>query len=258
MLIDVGLSCRDVTRRLGEVGVDPDGVDAIVITHAHGDHTRGARVFAKRHAVPVYTTETVRNEWGVADLPDWRPLTANRPQQLCGLRFEAFTIPHDASETVAFRIETAEGPIGFATDVGAMTPELVDRFRDCRVLVIESNHATELLRISPYAASTRTRIASPTGHLSNESLAAFIRRDLGAAVRCIVLAHLSRVNNVPEIAELTCREALADCGRVDVEVVVARQDRVAATVDLGVWVPPGAPAVDQAQGALPFDSVTTS
>ena len=258
MLIDVGLSCRDVTRRLGEVGVDPDSVDAIVITHAHGDHTRGARVFSKRHAVPVYTTETVRDEWGVTDLPDWRPLTANRPQQLCGLRFEAFTILHDASETVGFRIETADGPIGFATDVGAMTLELVDRFRDCRVLVIESNHAVELLRVSPYAASTRARIASTTGHLSNESLAAFIRRDLGPAVRCIVLAHLSRVNNVPEIAEITCREALADCGRVDVEVVVASQDRVTPTVDLGLWVSPGARAVGQAQHALPFDPVTDS
>ena len=77
-------------------------------------------------------------------------------------------------------------------------------------------------------------------------------------MRCIVLAHLSRVNNVPEIAELTCREALADCGRVDVEVVVTRQDRVAPTVDLGLWVAPGARAVDQAQKALPFDSVTDS
>ena len=247
-----------MTRRLGEIGVEPTGVDAIVITHAHGDHTRGARVFAKRHAVPVYTTTAVRDEWGVADLPDWRPLTANQPQQLCGLRFEAFTIPHDAAETVAFRIETIEGPIGFATDVGVMTPELVARFRDCRVLVIESNHATELLRVSPYAASTRTRIASTTGHLSNESLAAFVRADLGPAVRCIVLAHLSRVNNMPEIAELTCREALAERGRVDVEVVVARQDRVAATVDLGLWASSASAAAHQTQAALPFDRMAGS
>ena len=258
MLIDVGLSCRDVIRRLGEVGVDPDGVDAIVITHAHGDHTRGARVFSKRHAVPVYTTEAVRKDWGVADLPDWRPLTANRPQELYGLRFETFTIPHDASETVAFRIETVDGAIGFATDVGVITEELVERFRDCQVLVIESNHATELLRVSPYAASTRTRIAGTMGHLSNESLAAFIRSDLGPAVRCIVLAHLSRVNNVPEIAELTCREALIDCGRVDVDVVVARQDRVAPTVYLGAWTPLVQAAGHRTQALLPFDSVTDS
>lgn len=243
---------------MGEVGVNPDGVDGIVITHAHGDHTRGVRVFARRHEVPVYTTEAILKEWGVTDLPDWRLLTVNQPQDLCGLQVEAFTIPHDASETVALHIDTLEGVIGFATDLGAITQELIKKFRDCQVLVIESNHATELLRVSPYAASTRERIASAMGHLSNESLAAFIRSDLGSAVRCIVLAHLSRVNNVPEIAELTCREALSDCGRMDVEVIVASQDRVAPTVSLGSWILPVTVNSQQAQASLPFDLVSGS
>ena len=251
MLIDVGLSYRDVARRLERLGVDPGGVDAIVITHAHGDHTRGARLFSRRHAVPVYSTEAVHDEWGVADLSDWRPLTTNRPYDLCGFRFQPFTIPHDASQTVAFRIETPDGSIGFATDIGAVTGELVERFHDCRVLVIESNHAIELLRLSPYDASTRTRIASARGHLSNESLAEFIRNHLGPSVRCIVLAHLSRVNNVPEIAELTCREALAECGRTGVEVVVTRQDRAAPAVDLARWLSPRQ-TPKPAQTELPF------
>ena len=137
------------------------------------------------------------------------------------LRFYPFRIPHDASETVAFRIETTDGVIGFATDIGATTDELIEQFRDCLVLVVESNHATELLRVSPYDSATRSRIASVQGHLSNESLAVFVRQHLGQSVRCIVLAHLSRVNNVPEIAALTCREALAACGRNDVDVVVS-------------------------------------
>ena len=254
VLIDAGLSCREVTRRLGAVGVEPDGVDAIVITHAHGDHTRGARVFSRRHGVPVYTTAAVRDEWGVKDVSEWRMLEAGRAERISGLAWHPFTIPHDASETVGFRIETAEGVIGFATDVGTATENLIQCFRDCRLLVVESNHATELLRVSPYAPSTRTRIAGAHGHLSNEALAAFVRQHLGPSVRCIVLAHLSRVNNVPEIAEMTCRQALADCGRTDVEVVVARQDRVAPTVDLGAWhvAPPAPPAARARQSALPF------
>ena len=254
VLIDVGLSYREVCRRLKQVGVDPAGIGSIVITHAHGDHTRGARLFSRRHAVPIYTTETIRAEWGAADVSEWRMLTPNRYVTLDDLRFYPFTVPHDARQTVAFQIETLSGTVGFATDIGEITAELIERFRDCRVLVLESNHATELLRVSPYAASTRARIGSTQGHLSNEALAAFVRRHLGASVRCIVLAHLSRVNNVPEIAEMTCREALANSGRRDVKVIVSRQERVTPTVDLSEWSPavPVVRAAPAQQVTLPF------
>ena len=110
--------------------------------------------------------------------------------------------------------------------------------------------------MSPYAASTRARIASANGHLSNESLAEFIRTRLPGTVRCIVLVHLSRVNNVPEIAELTCREALLACGREDVQVVVTRQDRVSPTVDLENLAIPGRLSSDGTQEGLPFGQLS--
>lgn len=236
ILIDVGLSYRDVSRRLEQLDVTPDRIDAIMITHAHGDHTRGARTLARRHDVPVYSTDGVRSEWGVTDVAECHVLVLNTPLEVAGLQFVPFEIPHDASETVGFHIDTPDGAIGYATDIGTMTPLLIERFRDCRVLVIESNHATELLRVSPYARSTRDRIAGPGGHLSNEALAAFIRDHLGAAVRCVVLAHLSRVNNLPELAEMSCREALAARRREDVEVVVTQQNQAVKTIDLGAWL----------------------
>ena len=255
VLIDVGLSYREVAGRLDRLGLDPARVDAIVITHAHGDHTRGAQVLSRRHGVPVYTTAAIRVEWGATNVAEWCTLKPGRSHDLRGFRFFPFAVPHDAAEAVGFRIDTPDGAIGYATDIGTLTPAIIDQFRDCRVLVLESNHATELLRISPYAQSTRIRIASNKGHLSNESLAAFIRHDLGSSVRCIVLAHLSRVNNVPEIAELTCREALTACGRTDVDIVVACQDQITPTIDLSVWAAVSAlrpEAVNQA--ALPFGS----
>ena len=255
VLIDVGLSCRQVTERLSRATAAPEQVDAIVITHAHGDHTRGAALFSKRHGVPVYTTEAVRADWGDVDLESWRALRTRKATRLGGFRFRPLSIPHDASETLAFRIDTQDGAIGFATDVGAVTAELIEQFRDCSVLVVESNHAAELLRVSPYAASTRARIGSSRGHLSNEALAEFIRDHLGTTVRCVVLAHLSRVNNVPEIAELTCREALSACGRDDVRIIVARQDRLSPTIDLSAWRPPRARNVRAAQTMLPFDPI---
>ena len=240
VLIDAGLSCRDLCRRLEQAGVEPDALRAIVITHAHGDHTRGARLLSRRYGLPVYSTAGALREWRVDDLHDWRELAPPRTLDLCGLRFRPLVVPHDASETVSFRIDTPEGAVGYATDVGAVTAELAALFSGCRLLVIESNHAEDLLRVSPYDAATRSRIAGDAGHLSNEALAAYIRGGLGPDVRCIVLMHLSRVNNVPELAELTCREALDACGRGDVQVVVTSQDKVAPPVDLETWTEPHA------------------
>jgi phosphoribosyl 1,2-cyclic phosphodiesterase len=256
VLIDVGLSCREVARRLDAVGVPPTGIGAAVITHAHGDHTRGAALFSRRHGVPLHATTSTRRVLGDVKVASWGDLSCDETTEICGFRFGAFAVSHDAAaETLAFRIETPEGAIGYATDVGEVTPTLRARFRDCRVLVMESNHAVDLLQVGPYAQSTKARISGTRGHLSNESLAVFVREDLGPSVRCLVLAHLSRVNNVPEIAEMTCREALAASGRTDVRVVVTRQDRVAETVDLGSWAwaaPRPSGARPSRQAALPF------
>ncbi len=252
VLLDVGFSYREVSRRLGEMDVDPGTLDAVLITHGHGDHTRGVRVLSKRHGVPVYATAAVLHECGTDDL-DGRTLTPDTGLDLGGLRFIPFEVPHDASETLAFRIETPEGVVGYATDIGTLTPALIEYFRDCRLLVIESNHAVELLRVSPYARSTRERIGGDGGHLSNESLAAFVRDHLGASVRCLVLAHLSRVNNLPELARMTCCEALSAVGRSDVEVVVTHQDRVTPTIDLDTWAQPATPPIAALrQTRLPF------
>tara|TARA_Y100001001_G_C7962571_1_gene293013 strand:- start:24 stop:839 length:816 start_codon:yes stop_codon:yes gene_type:complete len=231
VLIDVGLSCREVTRRLSLLGVNPSSIDAIVITHAHGDHTRGAQVFSRRHDVPIYVTEAIRAEWRPTNISVGGTLIPEGVDEVCGFRFLPFTIPHDSS-AVGFQIETADGVIGYVTDVGKLTNSIIERLRACHLLVVESNHAEELLRFSPYARSVRERISGDGGHLSNEALAAFIKTDLGPSVRCIVLAHLSRVNNLPEIAATTCREALAAGGREEVNVVVAQQDRITPTIDL--------------------------
>lgn len=233
ILIDVGLSYRETVRRLGILGLEPAGVDAILLSHAHGDHVRGLPRFTARHGTPVYATAATRAVLGdVGANWAWRPLEAGVPLRIGDVEVVPFRVPHDAVETLAFRFDTSEGAIGFATDLGSITPEVVQRFRGCRLLVLEANHARELLRVSPYNATAKARIASPAGHLSNEALAHFIETHLDATVRAVVLAHLSRVNNVPDLAVLTCREALARRGRPEVSVIAARQDRVAETIDL--------------------------
>lgn len=260
LLIDVGLSCRETARRLDAVGVAPESVTAVVITHAHGDHTRGAALFSRRYEVPVHATGATRAVWPDADVWSWGGLDCGAPVDIGAFRITPFAVSHDAdAETVAFHIETAAGGVGFATDFGAATPALRRRFRRCRLLVMESNHAADLLQVGPYSASTKARIAGERGHLSNEALARFVREDLGPSVECLVLAHLSRVNNLPELAAMTCREALDASGRSDVRVVVTHQDRVTETVRLDV--PParaGAGSLPGRQIALPFQVSATS
>ena len=235
LLIDVGLSCRETARRLEGIGVAPASVTAAVITHAPGDHARGAALFSRRYEVPVHATAATRAVWPAAEVRSWGGLDCGAPTDVGDFRITPFEVSHAAAvETVAFHIETPAGAIGFATDVGTATSALRTRFRRCRLLVMESNHATDLLQVGPYPQSTKARIAGEGGHLSNEALARFIRDDLGASVECLVLAHLSRVNNLPELAAMTCREALEEAGRSDVRVVVSHQDRVTETVRLDV------------------------
>jgi phosphoribosyl 1,2-cyclic phosphodiesterase len=234
VLLDAGLSYRGLKERLEVLNVAVEAITAIFVTHAHGDHVRSVASVSRRHGVPVYTTTGTRKAWGTPaeQIEHWKPLTAGKRTSRGALSFLPFTVPHDANETLAFRIDTPEGAIGFATDIGCVTSELVSRFQDCRVLVIESNHSVDLLRISPYGASLRTRIGSDQGHLSNEALAAFCAEHLGESVQCVVLSHLSRVNNTPAIAEMTCREALDQRGRTDVQVLVTEQKRAAETIDM--------------------------
>ena len=258
VLIDAGLSYRALKGRLDALCVDPDSVRAIFVTHAHIDHIRSAASFSRRHGTPIYATATTRAAWGerALQISTWKPLKPGQMTECGTLRFLPFTVPHDALETLAFRIDTAEGAIGLATDIGCVTAEMVSKFRSCCLLVLESNHAADLLCVSPYAPSVRTRIGSDDGHLSNEALATFLAEHLGDGVRCVVLAHLSRVNNVPELAEMTCREALMQRGHPDVRVVVAGQRSATPTIDLAglaaemaaaVRVPAGMRQVD-----LPF------
>lgn len=258
MLLDAGLSYRGLKERLEVLNVAVEAITAIFVTHAHGDHVRSVAAVSRRHGVPVYTTAGTRNAWGskpAEKIEHWNLLTAGERTSRGALSFLPFSVPHDANETLAFRIDTPEGAIGFATDIGCVTSELVTRFQDCRVLVIESNHSADLLRISPYGASLRSRIGSDQGHLSNEALAAFCAGHLGESVQCVVLSHLSRVNNTPAIAEMTCREALDQRGRADVQVLVAEQNRAAATIDFSTLPLPSAiskkPNVS-GQHVLPF------
>lgn len=223
LLVDAGLSARQLTLRLESAGVDPASVDWIVLSHEHDDHARGAERFSCRHDVPVLcSTGTLEaRDLSPACLADWRPLDPSRGADLGPLWVEAFPVPHDAAEPVGFVLHGEGLRVGIATDLGHATPVVRDRLRSCDVLLIEANHDARMLADGPYPWHLKQRVSGRLGHLSNGETAALLGEVLDDRCRAVVLAHLSEHNNTPALARDTIGRAIRRAGFGDVELRVA-------------------------------------
>ncbi len=241
VLVDAGLSARETARRMIEAGVDAARLTALVVTHEHADHVKGVHVLSKTASIPVYISNATRNEcrwprdgagirWGEA-------ITSSEPFQIGSMGFHPFTIPHDGVDTFAFTVESGGAKIGIVTDLGYITQLVAERLRGSDLIVIESNHDRDMLKVGPYPWPLKQRIASNTGHLSNDETARWMREDFDGRAEHIVLAHLSRQCNHPELARLSALQALATRGSMffpDAErrVLVAHHDRPTQWFDL--------------------------
>ena len=217
ILEDAGISCRETVKRMRARGDDPRTLSAILITHEHSDHVYGLAVLARKFQVPVFMTGATHQAWArslrddAGELPQLARLeifSAGRSFHVGDMAITPFTIPHDAADPVGLTFRSEGIKIGVATDLGYMPPNVCHELRGCDVLVIESNHDLEMLRVGPYPWSVKQRVGSPTGHLSNEKLAKFLRTEYDGNASYIVLAHLSEQNNHPELARETAAKAL--------------------------------------------------
>ena len=221
ILVDAGISCRETFKRMKSLGLDPQSLSAILITHEHSDHVYGLATLAKKLRIPVFMTGATHQAWARA----LRNQNGERPQLDKFERFESghrftvgdievkpFTIPHDAADPVGFTFRAEGIKVGVATDLGYLPVSVRDHLRGCDVLVMESNHDLEMLRVGPYPWSVKQRVMSRVGHLSNEALADFFCRDYDNNATFVVLAHLSEHNNHPEIARREAEKALAARG----------------------------------------------
>jgi len=202
ILIDAGLSARELSSRLQGIGVAGEDLHALLISHEHSDHCRGLGPVARRFRLPVYVhPETRRALRDPGRLDDVREFEAGEAFAIRDLRVEAFPITHDAAAPVGYIIETDEGKIGIATDLGIATRLVVQRLQDCRVLILESNHDEAMLRDGPYPWPLKQRIRGQHGHLSNTASVGLLANLLGSALEAVFLAHLSETNNLPALAE---------------------------------------------------------
>ena len=213
ILIDAGFSGKDLERRLCAVDVDPATVNAIVITHDHGDHTRGMGILARRFNVPLYLTP--RTHTACASLLNGsetvRAYGSAAPFRLGALEVRPFLTVHDAVDPVAVTVRNVDtgAKLGIATDLGRPTAAVRAELAGCHMLVLEANHDDALLWSGPYPWSVKQRIASSHGHLSNRAAGELARELHHSGLRHIVLAHLSEHCNNGELAAHAVGTALA-------------------------------------------------
>jgi phosphoribosyl 1,2-cyclic phosphodiesterase len=221
ILVDAGISCRETFKRMKALGEDPHSLSAIVITHEHCDHICGLGTLAKKLRVPVFMTAATYLAWQRAMRDDsgekpclekFERFESGHSFQVGDIAVKPFTIPHDAVDPVGFTFRAEGTKIGFATDLGYVPLSVKDHLRGCDVLIMESNHDLEMLRVGSYPWSVKQRVMSRVGHLSNVALADFFTSDYDNSATFIVLAHLSEQNNHPEIARREAERALATRG----------------------------------------------
>ena len=235
LLIDAGLSARQIRQRLLGIGRTPENLSGILITHEHTDHTQGLGVLAARLQIPVYcnrlTKEAIETQFQAR--LDYRLFNTGSGFELGDVAVDTFSVPHDACDPVGFLLRTAAGNIGFLTDLGHATRLVIERVRPSHVLVLEANHDLKMLQDDtrrPWA--TKQRILSRHGHLSNDAAAQLAEQVVSADLAHLYLGHLSSDCNRPELAHRTVSASLQKLGATHVRVEATSPDVPCATLSL--------------------------
>jgi phosphoribosyl 1,2-cyclic phosphodiesterase len=239
LLIDGGLSARQLVVRLALCGVLPEQLDGVLLTHEHGDHVCGLEVLCRKFHVPIYcnalTAEAVR--YGCDSLGahrNWRLFRTGAEFSICDITVQTFPVPHDAVDPVGYAFHAGRSGLGFITDLGYPTKMLVERLRQVHTLVIETNHDEKLLQscqVRPWPV--KQRIMSRHGHLSNTAAASVIEQLLPGKIERVVLGHLSRDCNTPELARGAVETLLTRHGRNGMEVFCADQREISPRFEVG-------------------------
>lgn len=229
LLIDAGKSARRLCTALSACGVAPTDLDAILVTHEHTDHVSALPVFLKKNPIPVHLANGC--VYRLENDPNTAPCLAPHPPlwegTLGGMRVRSFPTSHDSRASVGYRIDIPYGErvlsLGYATDLGTVTSDVEAMLLGCRAVILESNHDVDMLLGGPYPPDLKRRIHGKRGHLSNTDSAALAARLTSQGTRALLLAHLSRENNLPDLALGECTAAVADAS---VRIAVAAPDDV--------------------------------
>lgn len=242
LLVDIGISGKKAENGLNELGLTGRDVDGILLTHEHADHVAGLGVFARKYDVPIYATkgtiEAVKKmkQMGDVDPSLFCEICADQKFTIKDLAVNPMKISHDAAQPVAYRIAYGSKRVGICTDLGVYTDYTVECLKGMDALLIEANHDVNMLQVGPYPYYLKQRILGDRGHLSNENSGKLLCRILHDGLQSIILGHLSKENNLPELAyeavrmEINLGDNPYHAG--DFRLMVAKRDEISKVVEI--------------------------
>ncbi|WP_108124813.1 MBL fold metallo-hydrolase [Saccharospirillum mangrovi] len=208
LLIDCGFGLRDVEERLHRRGVAPESLTAILVTHEHGDHLKGAPMLANRYRLPLYTTPGTARSFKTP-VPTYQAINVHQSFRLGDIDVEPVTVPHDAREPSQFVFQAGNYRLGLLTDLGSVTSLVRERYRQCQALLLECNHDPRMLAEGPYPPSLKRRVGGDWGHLSNQQAADLLASLDLSVLRHLMISHISEKNNHPDLARAALDPVLA-------------------------------------------------
>ena len=229
ILIDIGNSCKYVADKLKEMRIEPDKIDAILITHTHVDHIKGLKVFAKKYNPVIYATKGILNELDYIDnyyLIDKNELTIG------DIHVDVVKTSHDAPDSVGYIINGSDKSLAYITDTGYINEKYFQKLKNKDLYIMESNHDIEMLNNGPYPFKLRQRILGDKGHLSNYDSARYLSTFMGNKTKHIILAHLSEKNNTEKLAYEALVKRLKDEGNLGPEIIIAKQNEETELIEV--------------------------
>ena len=208
LLIDCGLSASRLSDLLSSVGVSPNDLSAMLITHEHSDHIKGAGVVSRKYGLPVFATCGTLDAMANCGIPEenMRQISPDNTFEIGSIALRAFSIPHDAASPVGYSFFLRNTKLSVATDIGYMNSYILDNIKDSSAVILESNHDLDMLKNGRYPEYLKRRILGNFGHLSNRDAADTVLKLLESGTRHIMLAHLSADNNTPKAAIMETAE----------------------------------------------------
>lgn len=235
ILVDAGISGKKITAGLKEIGVDPEEIQGVFITHEHSDHIKGAGIISRKYNWPIYATQGTwdvmleENKIGKVLAENIKVVDKEKPLNFEGLEIMPYSIYHDAADPVGYTFSYGQKKMSIATDLGHVDQKILRHLKDSHLILLESNHDVGMLQAGGYPYYLKQRILSETGHLSNELAAKALLGVYHENLEHAILGHLSRENNFPDLAYITAKNKLEDNGiqvGKDIKVSVANREKV--------------------------------